>query len=132
MNVATKPNAFAPASEAALAPVVLTQKQKLLIAADALKAKGGNTVYRTIAEIENMTASTFANYPVAGTPLEVIANALTAHVIPTEHTLSGVMTSLDGNQADAHALICACHEQSEVILGSVVESRLRHVANHIQ
>ena len=105
------------------APVTLTQKQLLEIALDALTANGLNSYYNTAPRVEDMAPEAFANYPVAGTGFEPIANALNAHGVPTEMTLAGVAKSLHPDlephqqQHMVHQYICSCIE-GNVMLGS--------------
>ncbi len=134
MNVRTDPDLAskgAAKTETALAPVALSKKQLLQIAIDALTAKGPQTTYRTVKNIEGMTPAAFAEYPVAGTALEPMAAAFAAHGVPTEQTFGGTMKILHADlsvkqqQGKAHDYACYCHEQKDVMMGSAAIDILR-------
>ncbi len=111
-------------------PVVFVQKQLLDIAKQAITMHGVKKVYNTVYRIEDMPPENFAEYPVAGTPFEPIANAFNSHGVPTEMTLGGVMKSMhpdlepDQQQHMAHAYICYCIEDSKVMTGGQMVDRI--------
>ncbi len=99
MNVHTKQKTFGQATVTAptegLAPVVQTKKQKLLIAVDALDAKGSGAFLNTIRNVDHMSEADLDQIGIKDTLLHPVATALAVHGAPTDGTAGGVLRALE-------------------------------------
>ena len=129
MNVQTKPRAFVSVDKAALPPVVLTKKQKLLIAVAALDAKGSGAYLSTIRDVDGMSETDLDQIGIKGTLLEPVAAALAAHGAPTNETAGGVLRALEITPDDLHNVVCFCMHNSEVMLAHTARDGFDELAD---